>query len=344
MDEALVGLTNYYYYLTILGETGVDLFFVLSGFLITGILIDTANNKNNLKNFYIRRSLRIFPLYYLILLIFLLYFWIVQGINNVDVPNFLTHLFYLQNWSLEHNQDQFILLEHTWSLAVEEQFYLFWPLLFLWLYEKGSAPKNAIYLCLYMIFISWGLRLFFMEFNQHKFAYTFTISRLDGLALGALLSITCVHYKDLLLKYKSFIPVLIGFLFLVLMLVLFGNTISKGAHHEMTRVGLMICTTLYTFILALVIFSDDLSLVRRILESRWLMAVGKYSYGMYIFHSPAMMVIAQQLYFYNLGYWTSHLALLFSGTIISFILAFGTYHALEKHMINLKKKYAPLVN
>ena len=97
----------------------------------------------------------------------------------------MAHLLYLQNWTLGHNEDQFILLDHTWSLAVEEQFYLFWPLLFLSFY-KGPI-RGVFILCASMILFSWSARLFFTDLGQYKWAYTFTISRLDGLALGGVI-------------------------------------------------------------------------------------------------------------------------------------------------------------
>ncbi len=342
-EWGLEGVSYYYYLLTILGETGVDLFFVLSGFLITGILIDTANDKHVFKNFYIRRSLRIFPLYYAVLFIFSAYFIFIFGFNGLDHWKIFTHLFYIQNWSLTHNDDQFILLEHTWSLAVEEQFYLFWPLLFLFFYEKGQGVKQTMYLCLFMICLSWILRLYFMDLNRHKFAYTFTISRLDGLALGALLSISYAHYRDLLMKYRSMFLVAVGVLLSLLLMVLFSNDISNGAHHEMTRIGLMICTTLYTCLLAY-IFLSDRSVIKSFLKTSVLRSLGRYSYGIYIFHSPVMMLIVRKLYSYDLSYWYAHIILLLSGTIISFMLAYLSYNLFEKRILRLKDKYAPLNN
>ncbi len=339
----LEGFTYYYYILTIIGETGVDLFFVLSGFLITGILIDTANDKHVFKNFYIRRSLRIFPLYYTVLSIFLIYFILILGLNNIDNWKIFTHIFYIQNWSLIHNDDQFMLLDHTWSLAVEEQFYLFWPLLFLFFYEKGQGVKQVFFICLFMICFSWFLRLYFMDLNRHKFAYTFTISRLDGLALGALLSVVCVHYKDLLLKYRFIFVALIWFLVLLLLSVLLVSESIDDAHYEATRVGLMICVVLYTCLLAYIFLSEK-SFLKYLLAKPLLISVGKYSYGIYIFHVPIMMIIVKNLYSYDLSYWYAHIILLLSGNIISFILAYFSYNLFEKRFLRLKDKYAPLNN
>ena len=340
--DSYYGITEIYYYFTIIGTTGVDLFFVLSGFLITGILIDTSHHKHILKKFYIRRSLRIFPLYYAVFFIFLAYFIFMLGFNNIDNWKIFTHLFYIQNWSLEYNSDVFMMLNHTWSLAVEEQFYLFWPLLFLFFYEKGQGVKQAIYLCLFMICLSWILRLYFMDLNRPKFAYTYTISRLDGLALGALLSISCAHYRKLLVKYRHLFLVAMGFLLSLLLIVLFSNDIGNGKHDEMTRIGLMICTTLYTCLLAYIFLSDDTNLIKRCLSSNWIGRIGKYSYGIYIFHFTVMFILGNNLFEYELSYWESHLVLLIVGGLISFLLSWLSYKYFEKPILCLKDKYAPL--
>ncbi|MGB3153347.1 MAG: acyltransferase, partial [Chitinophagaceae bacterium] len=113
------------------GWLGVDLFFVLSGFLITDILLNTLNQQNFLRNFYIRRVLRIFPLFYLAILVFL---YLLPNIltTSPDVSYYTKNQFwlwtYLQNWLFifkEPYGDKILL--HTWSLAVEEQFYIIWP-------------------------------------------------------------------------------------------------------------------------------------------------------------------------------------------------------------------------
>ena len=117
------------------GWMGVDLFFVLSGFLITDLLLVTQKNKNFFRNFYIRRFLRIFPLYYLVLTVFLVlspYFFSQQNLNEYTYYNQNQFWFWaqLQNWLfVTKGLGNSPYLSHLWSLAIEEQFYLFWPLL-----------------------------------------------------------------------------------------------------------------------------------------------------------------------------------------------------------------------
>ncbi len=340
MDAQLSGFTYGYYLLTILGETGVDLFFVLSGFLITGILIDTANDKQVFRNFYIRRSLRIFPLYYAVLFIFIAYFSIIFGVNGLDSGKIFAHLFYVQNWSLTHNNDQFILLDHTWSLAVEEQFYLFWPLLFLSFYNKGSV-RNVLILCAVMVLASWCMRLFFTDLSQYKWAYTFTISRLDGLAFGALLSILCANYMDKCKKYNKFLPYVMIITFIAILFVLFSPETKMGSHHAMIRYGLILFAIFYVSLLAYIFLSKENNILKRFFSLGCFRGIGKVSYGVYIFHSPVMMIIVRQIDL-DMGYWKGHLILLLSGTVISFVLASISYRYFEKPILRLKDKYAPL--
>ena len=340
MEEQLGGITYGYYLLSILGETGVDLFFVLSGFLITGILIDTAHDKHVFKNFYIRRSLRIFPLYYMVTGLFLIYFFVVIGVENLDGTRALLHLFYLQNWTFEHNQDQFMLLDHTWSLAVEEQFYLLWPLVFLSFY-KGSV-KDVVLICLTVIAISWGLRIYLSNIEQYKWAYTFTISRMDGLALGALLSVLCARHRDAIEGAVKFLPFVILAMAAGILYLLFSQDAKMDSHHIMIKYGLILFSVLYVSLLAYVFLSQDQNLTKRIFSMTWLREVGRVSYGMYLFHTPVMMIGARILYSYELQYLQAHLILLGVGLSLTFALAFISYHLFEKRLLVLKKKYAPL--
>src|SRR5579875_1282001 len=173
------------------GYLGVDLFFVLSGFLITDILLKTRNEKNWLQNFYARRIFRIFPLYYLSLFIVL---YIIPHITHVNIGYYQQHQvwlwLYLQNWLYITNVSNHThLLHHFWSLAIEEQFYLFWPLIFLFVKNRKIILMIAL-LLLAAVVLS---RLFIYLHDKHNFLFTitYTFTRIDGILIGS--SIALIH-------------------------------------------------------------------------------------------------------------------------------------------------------
>jgi len=171
-----------------LGWCGVILFFVLSGFLITGILLDTRASPNYFSTFYARRFLRIFPLYYASLaLIFLgsrvLHHWF-GGVDPIGHVNPWWYLGYAQNFRPNSSLlDPY--LGHLWSLAVEEQFYLVWPLLVLLL-----KPRWLTFTCLAAIPASFLIRFHYAgrSSDLSAFVNTFTPASLDALAAGALIA------------------------------------------------------------------------------------------------------------------------------------------------------------
>ena len=136
-----------------IGWCGVNLFFLLSGFLITGILFDTKSSSNRMKNFYARRTLRIFPLYYGVLT---LWFLVLPAFNlDGTVRSWPSQQkvwvwLYAVNWGLIWGGHQFGVMEHFWSLAVEEHFYLLWPLV-IWFSSRSTAISNLrrLHLCLH---------------------------------------------------------------------------------------------------------------------------------------------------------------------------------------------------
>src|SRR5580698_5498946 len=174
------------------GWMGVDLFFVLSGLLITGILLDTKQSEGYFKNFYARRCLRIWPLYYP--LIFFM-FVVVRFLNpsefhtvvQTSSPWWAFPLF-LQNFLLAISTNAAGPLGVTWSLAIEEQFYLVWPLVVRFCPLTQLRRVAILEIC-----ISPGLR-FYLSLHQVNL-YTNVFCRLDGLMAGALLALL-VRSKD----------------------------------------------------------------------------------------------------------------------------------------------------
>ena len=186
VEQAIVGVTKY-------GSYGVELFFVLSGFLITGILYDAQNKPHYFRNFYMRRLLRIFPLYYGVLA---LLFFVAPLIPLLQGPT-LDYLVDRQAWAWLYAVNIYIAkqgdwslsyLDHFWSLAIEEHFYLFWPLV---VFLLARRPRILIAVCLATALSAMLARLTGSLMGLSWWTtYVLTPFRLDGLALGAFLAVT----------------------------------------------------------------------------------------------------------------------------------------------------------
>ena len=162
------------------GWSGVDLFFVLSGFLITGILADTRDAPRRFRTFYARRALRILPLYYgFLLLLFAVPALLGARAYVTPLDQQLPYWLYLQNiWWLRTEALAFS--AHLWTLAIEEQFYLAWPLLIFTL-----SPRNALRACAALLLGTLAYRVAAVLTGADLHAVYFqTPARLDGLALG----------------------------------------------------------------------------------------------------------------------------------------------------------------
>jgi peptidoglycan/LPS O-acetylase OafA/YrhL len=166
------------FYVTGFGWTGVNLFFTLSGFLITGNLIDSTDNPNFYSRFYIRRALRILPAYFLALL--------MLGLTRTaSLKYLLVCVVFLANWPRLLLHGSFVLYPVLWSLAVEEQFYAVWP----WLYRR-LRRNGLLMLCVAMILLCPLLRgIAAALVHGDIFSKTFMIG--DNLAIGAVLAILC---------------------------------------------------------------------------------------------------------------------------------------------------------
>lgn len=262
------------------GRIGVDLFFVLSGFLITGILLDSKGSSHYFRNFYIRRALRIWPLYYLILLI--IYLLTSQFLPQMKDGNvWLYFTVYIQNLFLQLKIPYG--LEPTWSLAVEEQFYMTWPLLVFLLKKRTLA---AILPCL--VFISLVLRV---VGHQHgaplKFVHNFTLCRMDAISLGSLAAIWLRSSTCTVTRWRQ----LAGWFLAV---GLTGIAIARILlNQQSTIVSYTFIAIVFVGFLGLALVSDpDRSFLGRLLTLRPLRYTGRISYGLYLLHMPLFLLLS----------------------------------------------------
>src|ERR1017187_3546542 len=265
------------------GRTGVDLFFVLSGFLITGILLDTKELPGYFKNFYARRALRIWPLYYgmVILVFFLLPFLFPHRSFFTDLRTWPYYVTYTQN--LFFHFERSAPLGPTWSLAVEEQYCIVWaPVVFL------CGRKTLQNFLIGMIIFSFCLRIvsFFLGASL-DFVHDFTLCRLEPLAAGGLAALWLRSGKCNLRKWNrcGWIAVMIGAA---------GGALAIKDWGIQTRIfSYPFLAATFTGMLALSLTADPVSsFAGRALTQRWLVYTGRISYGVYLIHVPIFMGIS----------------------------------------------------
>jgi peptidoglycan/LPS O-acetylase OafA/YrhL len=186
VERAVIGVTNY-------GSYGVELFFVLSGFLITGILYDACNKPHYFRNFYMRRFLRIFPLYYGVLALLFLVAPLIPLMRGPTLDYLVDRQawawFYAVNVHIAiHGEWSLSYIDHFWSLAIEEHFYLLWPLV---VFLLARWPRALIAVSLATALCAMLARLTGSLMGLSWWTtYVLTPFRLDGLALGAFLAVT----------------------------------------------------------------------------------------------------------------------------------------------------------
>ncbi|MEH1792139.1 acyltransferase family protein [Nostoc sp.] len=308
----------------VFGQTGVDLFFVLSGFLITRILIFTKENHSNnfFYNFYIRRSLRIFPLYYgfLILVYFVLPLFKID--NTPPLSNQLWYYLYLQNIPATFTD---LNLQssgpgHFWSLAVEEHFYLFWPLLVYFL-----PSKRLLWASLGIILLALVIRIILLTHNIGVFY--FTLCRFDALAMGSLLAY--LEYKNDLSIYRKYF-VNIGIFSLVLLLITWRFTGGQGLDFiEMLKFTMI--ALFYLCLVGYLSIEKHQNLIPKIVSNPLLVFTGKISYGLYVFHPLIFGIIGNQ----NQNFYVCIVTSLF----LTYLIAYLSYELYEKNFIKMKRYF-----
>jgi peptidoglycan/LPS O-acetylase OafA/YrhL len=318
-----------------LGERGVDLFFVLSGFLITGILFDAKAAPHYFRDFYMRRTLRIFPRYFGVLFfsfVLLPVFW-RQG----DVPFAETAPYQLWLWcygtnillAWEHNWELLGSFNHFWSLAVEEHFYLVWPLvIFL------CSRRSTMAVCVAGILIAIGLRVYFLVASANYIAVeVLTPCRIDALAIGALLALAIRGPQG----FRAVLPwaavaVVVSTLLLAIVLI------TKSGCWALSYT---IYAAFFGSLIYFCILTPPDTLLGRFANSAIPRFFGKYSYGMYVFQNLLIPILAP--WFSPVGLaqsfdsnFVGRLAYLLGMSAATTTVALLSWHLYEKHFLKLK--------
>jgi peptidoglycan/LPS O-acetylase OafA/YrhL len=311
------------------GKFGVELFFVISGFLISSILLiekenhleNPNHNRKLIVNFYIRRSLRIFPVYYLTL--FVLYFCNLPQFKE-NLPFYLT---YTENFNV-YFKGSWDWFAHSWSLSVEEQFYLIWPFVIIFTKKSWLLPALILF-----TFSGTAFSIFQTKFiNQGFNEFVLTPTCFDAFGTGALLAYFYTENKMQLVKkwLRILLPVAV-------ILFFYWKFAPHRGHFQYFRrffdsiisCGLItICLTgPFTFIQT------------KVLENKVMYQLGKVSYGIYLFHYPLPFLYTQARHIhyridrnYSLTDYTLMMLILLS-------LAFFSYYLVEKPILNFKTKF-----
>jgi peptidoglycan/LPS O-acetylase OafA/YrhL len=315
-----------------IGRLGVALFFVLSGFLITGILLDSRGRPEYYKRFYVRRALRILPVYLATIAILI-------SLKYVPLPFTLLSLLYLSNltpiWGIP------IAYPVLWSLAVEEHFYFLWPAA-----VRNLRNKILILLCFTVIVVTPLSRLltYFLTVHDGFVDFTcneYTWNSLDGLACGAAFSLFLREYQP-----KRSTLWLISYLLLIIAMVTWILGLPFGILTRQTPVGaaLQVVPWHLTFTAMLSIFLlIGTGPWRAIVRSRSLRFLGYISYGLYLIHLLAFACVDRLFVRFSKNIseapgFTLLILRLMSAGAISIALAFLSRKYFEERFLRLKDR------
>jgi peptidoglycan/LPS O-acetylase OafA/YrhL len=324
------------------GWCGVDVFFALSGFLITGILLDTKEAPHYFKSFYARRILRIFPLYYgAIIVVFALRAILphagVWGNHNglLSPGSFMWPLFFLENIApLNGSVNVTGVLTHYWSLAVEEHFYLVWPLA-IWL----TSRQQALWLAIGAAALSLAIRI--LTYRHIPDLYTIfgvTPLRMDGLAIGAIAAILLRTHGAGAMVRPAWLLLIASLAALVALLAI-RQTVEQTDHANwIFFYPLVAASTAATLLIC-----SAHGWLSRLLSFGVLRWFGRYSFGLYIWHP----IVGMLLFHSKIALVSATASPIRILTVAGFVflldltIAWASFTFFEKHFLDLKRNFRP---
>lgn len=341
-DKLFLGVLHYSW-------IGMHMFFALSGLLITGILLDSKDDPAYFKNFYARRFLRIFPLYYLVLAVA---FFVLPHFQHSKSEQFAqiageewAYWLYLSNFTIaKAGLWRHSIVDVSWSLAIEEQFYIVWPLVVYLL-----SPRRLTVVAYATIALSLAMRVYLTLKGGHTMeVYVSTLTRCDAIAAGALVPLVMRvrgRWHDFLLEHRMKALLISG-------AAMYGVLAVEGGNYDMPLImtaGHGLVAVFSGLLLLNLAHPGDATWLTRAFNWPLFQVVGRYSYGIYLFHLPLRALLRDAVYppasFHRLLGSALPGQLLFylvSGVVVLAAAALS-YHLFESKWLSLQKyfRYAP---
>jgi len=308
------------------GFIGVDLFFVLSGYLITTILMREHEKAGRLLlgRFYMRRMLRLLPALLVVLAVFTVYDQVIrtQSLQSQSIKVLPAVLFYVGNWvQVAGGVDALDLWGHTWTLAVEEQFYLVWPLVLALALKFGPRAAGWVAAALVVLTPVWRIGLVLGGASEGRMRGTDVVA--DMLMVGCLLSIVMLYRRDLVARVARWLAIPAA-LFLIVIVV---QPVPSQ----------MVLAILPTFLagasaalIARTVTAPE-SLLARAVSWRPLVVIGRLSYAIYLWHLPVTIALT--------GHIPNRWLLTLAVTVVSVPAALGSWVFVEHPILRLKKRF-----
>jgi len=306
---------------------GVDIFFFISGFLITFLLLKEKRNFGKIKllNFYIRRSLRIWPLYFFLIAIAPLIVWWMRA----ESPNYLPNILFLNNFHTISTEQWTFPFSHFWSICIEEHYYILWPLL-LTLIPRKHLPL----LFVFTFSLSFGFKIYTMLATANSWLpiYMNTLSRMDVIVLGALVAYIHIDHPIRFSISKLATSVLV---ILIICFLAFDNLSNIDSMYSgVTKrffYMLLIALSLMNFM-----FNPNVIIDAK--KWNWLLYLGRISYGIYMYGNIIVVIVMVKI---MQAYSINNIYLFFILVLtLSILIPIISYEILEKPFLKLKDKFA----
>ena len=326
------------------GWVGVDIFFVLSGFLITGILYDTRNDSRFFLRFFARRAVRIFPVFYLVVAILLLltpifhYAWRAGHLwFLVYLGNFVANRdFTLYEISSANHPAAKVFIGHFWSLCVEEQFYLLWPLLVWMVRDRVRLLWTAAGISLLALLLRVGMEMHFSRGTSELWIVRTLPFRMDSLLIGAMLAL--VLRGPAADRWQRSCRWLFAGSIAALGILLFF--FPEGDAPAMMTIGLTLTALASAGLIGMTLRHGSPAF--RLFHIAPLRRLGRYSYGFYIYHVLYGWAWIQLLIFVTAKFHSLALGGMITLPInfaVTFLISMASYELFERRFLGLKRGF-----